>query len=148
MVRIIPLTIRFSKSIGSTTDEYSRQVKATKTATSIREVPIDKELHEMLVDYLFSKDIVIHGDLLFPDSWGNPMEIQNVDTHVRNVCKKAGVHVTLYMLRHKFSTDMLKVADIRTVQDLMGHESPSMTLSYARSTPDDRKEAIDKRKLS
>ena len=140
-------TIYFSKSIGSTSDESGRQVKAAKTTGSVREVPIDDKLNDVLIEYLCCRDMVV-TDLLFPDKHGCPMEIRNVDTYIRNVCKKAGVHVTLYMLRHKFSTDMLKIADIRTVQDLMGHESPSMTLSYARSTPDDRKEAIDKRKLS
>lgn len=146
-IDLIARKIRFSKSVGSTTDEYGQQVKALKTSSSIREVPIDKELHEILIEYLYDKDVVV-SDLLFPDVHGKPMEIRDVGTHIRNVSKKAGVHVNLYMLRHKFSTDMLKVADLRTVQDLMGHESASMTLSYARSTEDDRKEAIDKRKLS
>lgn len=146
-VDLVAKKIRFSKSIGSTIDEYGCQVKASKTLGSIREVPIDDQLNDILFEYLYNNDFVVTG-LLFPDSHGKPMEIRNVGTHVRNVCKKAGVHVTLYMLRHKFSTDMIKVADLRTVQDLMGHESATMTLSYARSTEDDRKEAIDKRKLS
>ena len=67
---------------------------------------------------------------------------------MRLVSKKAGVNVTLYMLRHKFSTDLLKTADLRTVQDLMGHESGAMTLSYARSSDEDRKKAIAGRKMS
>lgn len=146
-VDLINKKISFSKSIGSTTDEYGCQVKSPKTLGSIREVPIDDQLNDILIEYLYGKDSAVTG-LLFPDAHGQPMEIRNVGTHIRNVCKKAGVHVTLYMLRHKFSTDMIKLTDLRTVQDLMGHESASMTLSYARSTEDDRKEAIDKRQLS
>ena len=87
-------------------------------------------------------------DLLFCDTQGNPLEIDWLANYMRLVSKKAGVNVTLYMLRHKFSTDLLKTADLRTVQDLMGHESGAMTLSYARSSDEDRKKAIAGRKMS
>ena len=51
-----------------------------------------------------------------------------------------------YMLRHQFSTDLLtNNVDIRTVQELMGHTSGSMSLEYARSNPELMKKAIKNR---
>lgn len=143
-VNLISGDISITKSVGSTRNEAGRVIRATKTGQSVRQVPIDHELLDMLIDFLRWQ----HHDFILSDYDGNLMEIDYVSNHMRLVSKKAKVHVTLYMFRHKFSTDMIKVADMRTVQDLMGHESSSMTLAYARSSEADRKAAIDRRKLS
>ena len=121
-----------------------REIRTTKTKQSRRNVPIADPLYDRLLSYLPSHP----HDLLFCDTQGNPLEIDWLANYMRLVSKKAGVNVTLYMLRHKFSTDLLKTADLRTVQDLMGHESGAMTLSYARSSDEDRKKAIAGRKMS
>ena len=143
-INLITNEISINKSVGSTHTTSGKTIRTTKTRQSRRVVPIAMPLKERLIDYLSKHEY----DLLFCDMSGNPLEIDWLSNYVRLVSKKAGVHVTLYMLRHKFSTDLLKIADLRTVQDLMGHESGSMTVSYARSTDDERKNAIDSRRLT
>lgn len=143
-VDLIHSEISITKSVGSTPTSSGRSIRTTKTEQSIRRIPLDSEIRGMLIEFLQWQN----HDFILSDYDGNLMEIDNVSNHMRLVSKKAGVRVTLYMFRHKFSTDMIRVADIRTVQDLMGHESSSMTLAYARSSEEDRKHAIDKRKLS
>lgn len=143
-INLLTNEISINKSVGSTHTTSGKTIRTTKTRQSRRVVPIAMPLKERLIDYLSKHEY----DLLFCDMSGNPLEIDWLSNYVRLVSKKAGVHVTLYMLRHKFSTDLLKIADLRTVQDLMGHESGSMTVSYARSTDDERKNAIDSRRLT
>lgn len=143
-INLITNEISINKSVGSTHTASGRTIRTTKTKQSRRKVPIAGPLYDRLLTYLPNHP----HDLLFCDSNGDPLEIDWLANYMRLVSKKAGVSVTLYMLRHKFSTDLLKTTDLRTVQDLMGHESGAMTLSYARSSEEDRKNAIENRKMS
>ena len=52
----------------------------------------------------------------------------------------------MYQLRHQFSTDLItNNVDIRTVMELMGHNNTDMTIDYARSSDDLKKEALENR---
>ncbi len=72
-------------------------------------------------------------DFLFLNKNGLPLTERGVQVLIQNVLKKAGekMHVTPHMLRHTFATDMLSGgADLKTVSELLGHESLSTTGIY------------------
>lgn len=70
-----------------------------------------------------------------------------VQYFIRNFAKRAGLvkHVTPHKLRHSFATELLKNgADIRSVQDMLGHSSITTTQLYTHLTNRRLKETHDK----
>lgn len=128
------------RSIGSTATSM-RQVIATKTADSMRVLPIPAALRPALEEMLTHKTTP-----LLVDVDGLPYDTSKVSVLMQNVAKSKQVpHVNLYMLRHMFGTDMSK-ENIKLAQTLMGHESARMTLGYAQeSSLEDMREALEKR---
>lgn len=137
-------TISVTKAVGSTATAR-RQIVTTKTAASVRMVPIsdalDPILRQMMVD-LPKKHPLYDYD-------GLPFEIDFLSNYVRRTAKKCGIDFHLYMLRHTM-VHSLREADVapRVQQDILGHTSYNMTISYDRSTEDEKRHAVDIRKMS
>ena len=113
-----------------------RCIMPTKTQNSIRTVPIHPELLPYLKDAMNDADdylFLVHGQFISIDHFSNTIHL---------VSKKCGIEFRSYMLRHKFATDLQRTQAPRTVQDLLGHANFEMSVGYARSTEDERKEAI------
>ncbi len=55
-----------------------------------------------------------------------------------------GVRVTPHMLRHTFATRIMKVADMRTVQELLGHSNLASTQIYTHPGQEELANAIAK----
>lgn len=49
-----------------------------------------------------------------------------------------------HMLRHTFASKLMRVTDIRTVQQLLGHKFVTTTQIYTHPNEDDKKKAIEK----
>lgn len=62
--------------------------------------------------------------------------IQQIGRH------EIGLHLTPHMLRHTFATRLLKVSDLRTVQEALGHRRVSTTEIYTHVNQDDLRQAI------
>ena len=128
------------RSIGSTASE-KRQMIATKTADSLRVLPIPAALRPALEEMLTHKTTP-----LLVDVDGLPYDTSKVSVLLYNVAESKQVpHINQYMLRHMFGTDMSK-GDVKVAQTIMGHESAKMTLAYAQeSSLEDMREALEKR---
>ena len=76
-------------------------------------------------------------DYLFVSKKGNSLSVRMIEVIVSKFTKKQGInyHVTPHTLRHTYATDLLNAdADIRSVGELLGHESLSTTQIYTHVT--------------
>ncbi|MGC8781195.1 MAG: tyrosine recombinase XerC [Anaerolineae bacterium] len=70
---------------------------------------------------------------LFLNRFGERLSVSMFTRTLHEYARQAGIEheVTPHMLRHSFATHMLDGgADLRSVQELMGHESPATTQIY------------------
>ena len=126
-------TIRVNKAVGSNSSE-KYAVITTKTALSNRLIPYPSKLQIVLErlpeGFMFKRE---NGQLLNGDFVSDKIRIYSKGKY------------RAYMLRHQFSTDLItNNTDIRTVKELMGHSSDNMTIDYARSNDELKKEAVNK----
>lgn len=78
-------------------------------------------------------------EALFLSTRGNPMSSNALRLVFNQAKQQAGVpeHYTPHDLRHAFATDLLRGgADLRSVQELLGHSSLSTTQVYIHITPE------------
>ncbi|MGQ9625715.1 MAG: tyrosine-type recombinase/integrase [Anaerolineae bacterium] len=78
-----------------------------------------------------------------------PLSVRSVDSIIKRLVALAdlpeGLHLTPHSFRHYFATRFLaETRDLATVQDALGHSSPSTTRIYARVRPVDLEESYRK----
>lgn len=128
--------ISVKQRVGSTSTE-KKAIVNTKTRQSIRDVYYPPQLDEIFKDLMQRE-----SDYLFMTKKG----LINGDKASDIIHRYRPVDFRAYNLRHQFSTDLLqKGVDLRTIQEIMGHANPKMTINYARSDDDKKKKAINKR---
>jgi len=54
-----------------------------------------------------------------------------------------GRHLTPHMLRHTFATKLMRITNIRTVQELLGHKRLSSTQIYTHPSQEDLRKAVE-----
>lgn len=131
--------IHICHSIGS--NEYSDcAVVATKTESSVRDIPLNNEgikVFQIVLGYAKT-------DNLFADINNKYLSSNSVSWLINRISSRLGISFHLYALRHRFSTSMItNNVDVRTAMELMGHAEPSMTIKYARSDNEKKKDAVN-----
>ena len=115
-----------------------------------RTVPLGKPAQECCREYLGFRRVKLDeletdSDCLFIGPGGKPLTVRSVNRIVRIYGLKAGLRVTPHMLRHSFATHLLdNGADIRAIQEMLGHEALSTTQGYTHITAGRLKEAYKK----
>lgn len=136
--------IHVSRSVGSTVTKKA-QIVPLKTAKSERDIPLAPALVPVLQKAVSN----CKNKLLFPDSDGNPLAIEDVCYHVRRINKTANTKLALYQLRHLFAADLFRQGtNPKVIQSLMGHKTENMSLYYAFTTEEEKTDAIIQRKPS
>ncbi|HEX8367330.1 MAG TPA: site-specific tyrosine recombinase XerD [Pyrinomonadaceae bacterium] len=103
-----------------------------------RKVPIGKSAVEWLKSYLVlrrrKENIEIQN--LFVSSLGNPLSRQDVFKMVKECGEKIGREdISPHTLRHSFATHLMQNrADVRSVQQMLGHADISTTQIYTHMT--------------
>ncbi len=96
---------------------------------------------DAIIDYLNVRERLIKKptDYLFLNLHGTPMNRRTAEEIIYKRVEEASLnhHISAHTLRHTFATHMLENgADIRTVQELLGHEKLSTTQIYTHLTSD------------
>jgi len=112
------------------------QIKCTGKGNKQRIVPTNDNCLKSINDYIeFERNIlkIKESKALFLNNNGRRVSRQTIWTSVKDCTKdlNLSIEVTPHTLRHSFATALLKGgANIREVQELMGHSSLSATQIY------------------
>ncbi|MDC7228560.1 MAG: site-specific tyrosine recombinase XerD [Spirochaetales bacterium] len=78
--------------------------------------------------------------MLFLNYRGQPLTRKGMWKRFRQIAERAGVDAKIHTLRHSFATHLLQGgADLRSVQELLGHTDISTTQIYTHLSRDDLK---------
>ena len=112
-------------------------VKCRGKGSKERIVPLGTKAIESIQNYLKVSRPEIknsqHSPYLFLSKAGKPLRRENIWKIVRNCALRAGIHehISPHKLRHSFATHLLENgADIRSVQEMLGHVNISTTQIY------------------
>jgi integrase/recombinase XerD len=121
-------------------DLKSRYIQCFGKGSKERLVPFGKKAKESFSKYLKERDIILakynldSKRLLINDN-GRFITRQDVYNFVRKLGEKIHKHITPHTLRHSFATHLLENgADLRVVQELLGHSDVSTTQLYTHIT--------------
>lgn len=144
---------RISEAVGLTVDDI--EVDATAPVVHLfgkgrkeRIVPVGTYAVEALQAYLVRARPVLasHGRgnaALFLNQRGNPLSRQSAWAVLQAAATRAGLstHISPHTLRHSYATHLLAGgADVRVVQELLGHASVTTTQIYTLVTADTLRE--------
>ena len=109
-----------------------------RDAAKERVVPFGKEARNALIRYLDGTREKMMEDpaceYLFANCSGQPMSRQGFWKLIKHYAKKAGItaDITPHTLRHSFAAHLVENgADLRSVQEMLGHSDISTTQIYA-----------------
>jgi integrase/recombinase XerD len=110
----------------------------TGKGSKTRRIPVGKSAVEWLRNYLVlrRKSEKIEVQNLFVSSLGHPLNRQAIHKFIKEYAEKCGLPgVSPHTLRHSFATHLVQnSADIRSVQQMLGHADISTTQIYTHIT--------------
>jgi integrase/recombinase XerD len=132
--------LRVSELTALDVDDIDREdgaVRVLGKGGKEREVPVGRYGREAIEAYLTTGRPALATastrGALFLNARGGRLSRQSCDRMVRAAARRAGIerHVSLHTLRHSFATHLLEGgADVRVVQELLGHSSVATTQIY------------------
>ena len=125
----------------SNIDLKSKYIQCVGKGSKERIVPFGKRAQCALNKYLKFRDLIVleqklkDTKILFLKSDGKQLTRQDVYNFIRAQGEKIHKHISPHTLRHSFATHLLENgADLRVVQELLGHSDVSTTQLYTHIT--------------
>lgn len=113
-----------------------------------RRIPVGKSAVEWLKCYLIArrKKEKLQVQNIFVNSAGNPLTRQTIFNFVKEYAEKVGLEdVSPHTLRHSFATHLIQNrADVRSVQQMLGHADISTTQIYTHITDTHLRKSYDR----
>jgi integrase/recombinase XerD len=114
-----------------------------------RVVPFGDQAKQWLAEWLNAWRSKLTGDRAVPQVFvnyqGRPLSRQGIWFRFQGIEAKSGVFAKVHTLRHSFATHLLSGgADLRSVQELLGHADLSTTQIYTHVTEEQLKQAHKK----
>lgn len=114
-----------------------------------RSVPVSSRLKDALVNFYNAINWIQLADtshyVFVGSNLTTPMSTRQVENIINDSALACLGHpVNPHMLRHTFASRLLRVTNMRTVQELLGHNCITSTQIYTHPNEDDKKEAIQK----
>lgn len=140
--------IRVSELVGLDIDDVdfiSNIIRVMGKGRKERLVPIGDKALEALQAYIDKR--IQKGNILFLNKNSTRLTARSISNIINKYVLKEAMaqHVTPHMFRHSFATHLLNHgADLRSVQELLGHVNLSTTQIYTHLTTDKLKKVYDK----
>ena len=139
--------LRLAELIGLKLNDFEggNFVRVMGKGSKERLVPLGKRAVDALQDYLSVRNRLLkdrRSDYLFISGRGNRLERRSVQRMIKRRLESISGEISPHSLRHAFATHLLRGgAEMRAVQELLGHESLTSTQIYTHLCPQDLQNA-------
>jgi len=131
-----PVESLLISSEKSKTNEKRQIPVSTRLADAI------KEMHRC---YWWPDKAVAYGFAFYQNNFLAPLTTRQVERIIRSAAIAAlGRPIHPHVLRHTFATKLMKVTNLRVVQEMLGHQHIQSTQIYTHPDIEDKKTAIEK----
>jgi len=127
-------------------DFQSRSLRVRGKGSKERITLFGQAAHEAIDRYM-DEERIGQGEALFTNQKGDRLTTRTVQNVVKRWARAVGLppDVTPHTLRHSFATHLLDGgADLKTVQQLLGHESLATTQIYTHLSIERLKETVER----
>jgi len=144
--------LRISEALGLDVDDVqlsSRVLRVMGKGSRQRLAPLSDTSCDSLKSWLDERPLMALADeqALFVGSRGSRLNRREAARIIERLCRRAGLDFTVspHSLRHSFATHLLAAgADLRSVQELLGHSRLTTTQRYTQVSLEHLMEAYDK----
>ena len=142
--------LRVSELVGLNSNQLDLDlgiVKVMGKGRKERIVPVGTKATEVLAAYLKEREILGGDEPIFVNAFGGRLTARSVGRLMKRYSRHSGIFrkVSPHSLRHSFATHLLDAgADIREIQEMLGHSSLSTTQRYTHISAGKLMEVYDK----
>jgi len=143
--------LRVSELVGinlNNLDLTSMSVKVLGKGNKERMVPLGSKASAAIKTYLSQRlDLKPDDNYLFVNSRGGRLSTRSIDRIIKKYAAISGIpkNISPHVLRHTFATHLLGGgADLRAIQEMLGHKSLSTTQRYTHISIEKIMEIYDK----